>query len=55
MHPVPCTNTRHDATDLINHSMVKNAKAWTSRELFYETKIFLTYASDSLFWEVIVL
>ena len=26
MHPVSCTNTRHDVTDLINHGMVKTQK-----------------------------
>ena len=24
MHPVSCTNTHHDVTDLVNHGMVKN-------------------------------
>ena len=41
MHPVSCTNTHHDVTDLINHGMVKNTKTWISRE-------------DGTFWEVIV-
>ena len=27
MHPILCTNTRHDVTDLLNHGMVKNTKA----------------------------
>ena len=26
IHPVSCTNTHHDVTDLINHGMVKNLK-----------------------------
>ena len=26
MYPVSCTNTHHDATDLINHAIVKNTK-----------------------------
>ena len=26
MHPVSCTNTRHDVTDLVNHGMVKNTE-----------------------------
>ena len=26
MHPVTCTNTHHDVTDLVNHGMVKNTK-----------------------------
>ena len=30
MHPVLCNNTHHDATDLVNHGIVKNAKTWIS-------------------------
>ena len=30
MHPVLCTNTHHDITDLVNHGMVKNTKTWIS-------------------------
>ena len=26
MHPVSCTNTHHDVTDLVNHGIVKNTK-----------------------------
>ena len=26
MHPVSCTNTDHDVTDLVNHGMVKKWK-----------------------------
>ena len=26
MHPVSCTNTHHDVTDLVNHGMVKHSK-----------------------------
>ena len=26
MHPVSCTNTHHNATDLVNHGIVKNTK-----------------------------
>ena len=26
MHPVSCTNTHHDVTDLVNHEMVENTK-----------------------------
>ena len=26
MHPVSCTNTYHDVTDLLNRGMVKNTK-----------------------------
>ena len=32
MHPVLCTNTHHDVTDLVNHGMVKNTKIWISWE-----------------------
>ena len=27
MHPVSCTNTYHDVTDLVNHGVTKNTKA----------------------------
>ena len=26
MHPVSCTNTHHDVTDLLNHEMAENTK-----------------------------
>ena len=26
MHPVSCSNTDHDITDLVNHGLVKNTK-----------------------------
>ena len=32
MHPVSCTNTHDDVTDLVNHGMVKNTKTWISWE-----------------------
>ena len=32
MHPVSCTNTHHDVTDLVNLGMVKNTKTWISWE-----------------------
>ena len=32
MHPVSCTNTHHDVTDLVNNGMVKNTKTWIPRE-----------------------
>ena len=32
MHPVSCTNTHHDVTDLVNHGMVKNTKTLISQE-----------------------
>ena len=32
MHPVSCTNTHHDVTDLVNHGVVENTKTWISWE-----------------------
>ena len=32
MYLVSCTNTHRDVTDLVNHGMVKNTKAWISWE-----------------------
>ena len=32
MHPVSCTNTNHDVTDLVNERMVKNTKTLISSE-----------------------
>ena len=32
MHPVSCSDTHHDVTDLVNHGMVKNRKTWISWE-----------------------
>ena len=32
MHPISCTNTYHDVTDLVNHEMTGNTKTWISRE-----------------------
>ena len=32
MHPVSCTKTHHDVTDLANHRMVKNKKTCICRE-----------------------
>ena len=46
MDPVPCDNTHYDITDLVNHEIVKNLENGT--ESFYETKNFLTCASDDL-------
>ena len=28
MHPISCTNTHHDVTDLLNHGIVKTTKTW---------------------------
>ena len=30
MHPASCTNAHYDITNLVNHGMVKNTKAWIS-------------------------
>ena len=52
MHHGSCTNTHNDVTDLVNHKMVKNAKAWISREqdiTFLQVKKSLTCASDDTF------
>ena len=58
MHPFSCTNTHHDAKDLVNHDMVKNIQKVEhlgyETQLFYETKKFLTCASGCTFWELIV-
>ena len=32
MHPVSCTNTHHDITDLVNPGIVKKIKTWISGE-----------------------
>ena len=37
-HPVSCIDTHHDATDLLNHGMVKNTKTWISFEHDFSTK-----------------
>ena len=33
IHPVSCTNTDHDVTDLVNHGIVKNTITWISWKL----------------------
>ena len=54
-----CTNNHHDATDLVNHEMVKITKTWISWEqniiFLQKIKKFLACASDNPFAEVIVL
>ena len=58
MHPASCTNTHPDVTDLINNGMLKKQKLeylQNETQLFFETKKFLTCATDDTFWEVIVL
>ena len=32
MHPVSCTNTHHDVTDLIKHGIFENTETWISWE-----------------------
>ena len=32
MHPVSCTNTHHDITELVNQGMVKYTKTWIYRK-----------------------
>ena len=52
MHPVSCTDTHHDVTDLVNHGIVKNTKheyLENGKQLSYETKKFLTCTSDGAF------
>ena len=51
------TNTHHDVTDLVNLGMIKNIKAWISREqniTFLWNKKYLICASDGPLWEVIL-
>ena len=52
MHPVSCTYLHHDVTDLVNHGMVQKQKLEhleNGTQLFYETKTFLTCASNGTF------
>ena len=58
MHPVSCTNSHHDVTDLVNHGMVKNKeREYLENRTYFSTKKknLLTFASDDTFWEVIFL
>ena len=54
MHPVSCTNTHDDVTDLVTHGMVENKKKYPENgtSTFYEIKKFLTCASYDTFWEI---
>ena len=55
-HPLSCTDTHHDVTDLINHGMVKDTKNLNSLRTehnFSTNKKILTRASDDTFWEVL--
>ena len=52
MQPVSCTNTHHDVRDLINLEGLKIKKIKyleNGPQLFFETKNFLTCASDGVF------
>ena len=66
MHPVSCTNTHHDVTDLVNHGMVKSLELKTEKVLkksgkspengkyfFYEIKKNCSCASDDTFLEIV--
>ena len=53
MHPVSCTNTHHDVTDLVNHEMVENTKiliSWKLNITFLQTKNILNL---SLKWHIL--
>ena len=53
VHPVSCTNTHHDVTDLVNHGMVKNAKAllfWERNKTFPRNKKIL---NPCLIWQIL--
>ena len=55
-HHVSWTNTHHGFRDLVNHGMAKTLECLEKgTKLFYETKKFLTCASDSTVWNVDVL
>ena len=57
MHPVLCTNTHHDVTDLVNHGMVKNAKTRITSEqktTFLRNKKILNLCLKWSIWKVIV-
>ena len=57
MHPVSCTNTHHDHTDLVMGwlKIQKLAYLENGTLLFYEIKKYLTCALYDLLLEVIVL
>ena len=41
MHPISCTNTHHDVTDLVNHGLIKNMKTripWVQNITFLRNK-----------------
>ena len=39
MHPVSCTNSHHDVTDLVNHGMVKNKeREYLENRTYFSTK-----------------
>ena len=52
MHPVSCTNTYHDVTDLVIVGWFKMQKLEyleNGTQLFYKTKKFLSCSSDGTF------
>ena len=53
MHPVSCTNTPDDVTDLVNHGQLKIQKL-EYFEIYYEIRIFFTSTPDDIFLEVII-
>ena len=58
MHPISCTNTPHDFTDMVNLEMVRKTKTWISWEWdrsFPQIKKLITCASVYSFWDIIVL
>ena len=49
IHPVSCTNTHHDITDLVNHGIVKNTKTRISQKqnlLFLRNKTILNFLKN---------
>ena len=52
MHLVLCTNTHHDATDLVKIPKLEYLENGTW--FLYGIKKFLICASDGTFWEVII-
>ena len=52
MHPISCTNTHYDITDLIKYGWLKIQKLeylGNRTQHFHEIKKFLTCASDDIF------
>ena len=56
MYPISCSNTHNDATDLVNHRMVKKPEYLENgTQIFYKIKKSLTCALYDTFCEVIAL